>query len=403
MVALGYMSVREMPTYPSMSELPAGILAAIVTREIDPPEPSRSGGDPPLLASTNAPTTPASAPSEPAPIIAHEIAPTQSLPANPLTAPRNHTLPAKPNPLAVAGIIAKPKRDAMGRLLPGQSANRSGRPKGVAALAKAIQEKIGHDRLMSYAEDVWLNREQRVDDNGDELFYEDGEPVYQRANYSQSDRWQAFQWLSERGWGKPVIAVDINAMVASATVDEGAQLADAIDIDNLTDEELVAYARLSARLNGQPDPIKGSDRRVLDVQAVERVSTEVSTNAKPSEHQVSEVKPSDAILSEDRTLDAECTEMPEAIAVEAEVAPADVLVHKFTTSTNILGFEHDARTLVLRVTFRGERVYDYANVTRDMCREWIAHPSAGQWFTQVLKGQPQRFPAKVVSAGPART
>lgn len=58
---------------------------------------------------------------------------------------------------------------------PGQSGNPSGRPKGFARLIRE-QTNNGAD-LVAYALEVWQNGKER-------------------------ERWEAFQWLSDRGFGK---------------------------------------------------------------------------------------------------------------------------------------------------------------------------------------------------------
>jgi len=179
--------------------------------------------------------------------------PDASTPYVPKTAPEN--------PLVGVPITPKPLRDARGRLLPGQSANRSGRPRGVAALAKSIQDRIGHDALMEYARRIWANEMPVLDTDGNEMLDEYGEPLLQRGHYSDDQRWQAHVWLAERGYGRPVVAIDMRALIQED--DSRNAASDDFDVDALSSEELFAMSALMRK-------VLAPKRAPIDVEAEEQ-------------------------------------------------------------------------------------------------------------------------------------
>lgn len=79
-----------------------------------------------------------------------------------------------------------------GRIAPGHSGNKAGRPKGFAGLAAAIrqQTKDGAE-LVEWALLVWRD-----------------------PNVPLNVRWDAFVWLTDRGFGKPLTMIDLNASLA---------------------------------------------------------------------------------------------------------------------------------------------------------------------------------------------
>jgi hypothetical protein len=75
-----------------------------------------------------------------------------------------------------------------GKFAPGTSANVSGRPKGWAGLAKAIRDQTSDGQaLLDYALKVLGS-----------------------DNEETRDRLAALAWLSDRGWGKPMQAVELS-------------------------------------------------------------------------------------------------------------------------------------------------------------------------------------------------
>jgi hypothetical protein len=189
--------------------------------------------------------------------------PTASAPSG---APGTAIAPPGVNPLAPhVPASGRPLRDKHGRLLPGQSANRHGRPKGVAALARSIQDEVGIDALREYAVRIWRNVTPVTDEAGNEVTDEHGNVLLKQGHYSHAESWQAFQWLSDRGYGKPVVAIDMRAMIQ----EESARDADdGPDLDpNVDGEDLLRFSELLARV------VKGSAKkapRVIDAQAEEQ-------------------------------------------------------------------------------------------------------------------------------------
>jgi hypothetical protein len=94
---------------------------------------------------------------------------------------------------------ASPHLDANGKFLPGNRANPGGKPKAVAVLVQEILKRT-HDGkdLVDWTLRVWQGKES-IQLNGKAL------PP------SWEVRMQALQWLTERAWGKPQVAIDVSA------------------------------------------------------------------------------------------------------------------------------------------------------------------------------------------------
>ena len=122
----------------------------------------------------------------------------------------------------------------------GRSGNPNGRPKGFKGLAREIQQRTDDGReLVEFALKVFK-----------------GEPVTEGGQVPKLElRWQALEWLSDRGFGKPVQSVDLN-------VSEGGP--SHMDLRNASPEELAVLERFAlAQIaeSGAPAPVAG----VIDV------------------------------------------------------------------------------------------------------------------------------------------
>ncbi len=84
-------------------------------------------------------------------------------------------------------------RDPSGRFLPGASPNPSGKPAGFRGLARKIKDETR---------------------NGDELV-EFAVKVLRNETAETRDRLAALQWLSDRGFGKPLQSIELSADVAA--------------------------------------------------------------------------------------------------------------------------------------------------------------------------------------------
>jgi hypothetical protein len=79
--------------------------------------------------------------------------------------------------------------------LPGHSGNVGGRPKGLAALSQAIFERTGHGlQLVEWYVGIWRGEKQ---------------PLGKKPTDAQ--RLEAAQWLTERGWGKAPVQIDVSS------------------------------------------------------------------------------------------------------------------------------------------------------------------------------------------------
>lgn len=389
------------------------------------PSSTDLGSPAPLLGSDRAPEVKGNPPAKRGPgrprKDANASAPA-ALPTYPGTA---LTVPGEAHP--------KPLRGPGGRVLPGHSTNRSGRPKGVAALAKEFQCRIPHDELVSWVYDIWKNRVALLDDTGAPVLDEHGEQVYVKGSFSHAEQMQAYQVILDRGYGKPIVAVDMQAMVASVSVEEGPNDAfAAIDPLSLPDSLMTAYAALFAHVAGVEDPALA----YIDTQARELPVSAMTDVREPDSGQASAITDAGA----DRTTDASgqvsvmadgsadaTTERgressnPEANRAHASSVPdpsADVVVtgepeqpsdadvpvppreHTWpaNASSNVVGFEHDERTGELRVRFKSGARYAYANVTTAQVDAWLRFPSPGQWLYQNLKAKPDVHPCRAISS-----
>ena len=79
--------------------------------------------------------------------------------------------------------------------VPGQSGNPSGRPKGFKGTAADIARRTKEfTTLVDYAMSVW-----------------------QDPNRSHAERWEAFEWLSDRGMGRAVNVSEMSVAVEAST------------------------------------------------------------------------------------------------------------------------------------------------------------------------------------------
>ena len=296
---------------------------------------------------------------------------------------RAAALALQANPLAPA--TTKPLRDARGRLVKGHTANRSGRPKGVAQLARAIQEQIGHDALLMYAARIWQNLAPVIGPDGFEVHDEDGVPLVQPGTYTEEQRWQAFVWLSERGYGKPIVAVDMRNMLAEDGVRDEGDAVDAIDDESLSDEEALVLESIARRRLG-----KSTRTRSAPTVTAAQVARAI---------EVSRIEPADVV-------EAEVVDEPEPVQPEPSSAPEryehEVVRHYFEGSSSVQGFAWDPLTSELDVLFVNGSTYRYANVTREMVDEWIAAPSAGKWHGGRIRGKPDLYPSRAISKSEMR-
>lgn len=85
-------------------------------------------------------------------------------------------------------------RNQMGQFVPGHK-SQGGRPKGFGGLMRGIQEATNEGRdLWNYAMEVWTNP---------------NHPMHEKH------AWDAFVWLTERGYGKAVSQHEIHAQVTA--------------------------------------------------------------------------------------------------------------------------------------------------------------------------------------------
>lgn len=261
--------------------------------------------------------------------------------------------------------------------------NRGGRPRGVAAAAREIQERIGYDAMISYAEAVWSGWEWDPDERRIVTDPATGRPVRSIVQPSDADKRWAYGVLWDRGWGKPVVAVDMQAMLATVSVggaiEEGsdaAALAAAIDDGVLGGSDLDALELICARMMGRAPAARAlpltARTHALDVDAIE---------AEPA-------APTPVVL------EVEVEEEPEPPPF-AEPKPPEWRAHVFASSSNVEGFVYDRANGVLAVKFKGDRgCYAYEHVTRALVEEWVDAPSAGRWLGQRLKPRADLFPCR---------
>lgn len=59
----------------------------------------------------------------------------------------------------------------------------------------------------------------------------------------------------------------------------------------------------------------------------------------------------------------------------------------YTTSSAIATIDYNPDTLILRITFRDNHVYDYYGVPEITAQQFINAPSKGKYYTQYIKGR----------------
>ena len=107
-------------------------------------------------------------------------------------------------------------RDANGKFLKGVSGNKAGRPKGFAGLAAMIREETSDGReLVDFAV-----------------------KVFRGNSYPVRERWLAHAWLSDRGFGKPIMAIDLQARVGQVAAQSP------VDFALLNEEQMAAFGQL---------------------------------------------------------------------------------------------------------------------------------------------------------------
>lgn len=139
------------------------------------------------------------------------------------------------------------KRLSGGHYAKGSSGNRSGRPNGWAGMARAIQaETRDGAELREFALEVFRNK---------------------AGLYALSDRFRAFEWLSDRGWGKAVTMVDLQAVVASAPL---AADVDATAIEAMPRDEFDAARATLRKLTAASRQLRGERDAPIDAASVEK-------------------------------------------------------------------------------------------------------------------------------------
>jgi hypothetical protein len=265
-------------------------------------------------------------------------------------------------------------RDERGRVLPGQSINPNGRPKGVAALARDIRRRVGEDgaAMNNFVESIW--RGWKWDPDTGEIVVDDaGRPVRDPVPADDARKWQALQWLSDRGFGKPVIAVDVQAMVAQYELDAESAGTGVLNVAALGDEELEDLTYLVARAAGEVASRPRPRLALLDVDAIEL-----------QDEPVDAVEPHDEVGGDS---------VDEVLEEDGERVH-----HAFTNSSNVDRLVFDPARGALTVHFKGDRgVYEYGNVTPALVDELIAAPSAGKWLGANLKARPALFPCRKIA------
>jgi hypothetical protein len=243
--------------------------------------------------------------------------------------------------------------------------NRTGRPKGVAALAREIQRRTGDgEKMIRFAENIWLNRAQ--DDDCEPLV--DAKGAFVKGGYDDAQRWSAFTWLGERGWGKPISMVDVQAMVAQFSGEEESAAALPADVDALDDEDLDALEAIALKRLGVA---RKAARPVLEAAAVE-----VRPVAPTPTVEIAEPEPIDEpppAPREPRYYEASSSNVTRALLAPNDASPSG---------------------WVLEVEFRSGARWQYANVTEPQFDAWLVSPSAGAWLAREIVKRPDRHPAR---------
>lgn len=146
---------------------------------------------------------------------------------------------------------APPQRDARGRLLPGQTANRNGRPRTGTAFAEAVREHVDPVELIMLALDiarglpavrdlVWLRAAQEAKVAGRPPPPIEGVQVVWP---SQPDRLAALTFLRDSGWQRPPqqTQLEVNATSGPPAL---------LDYSRLSQAELDALEALHAKAAG---------------------------------------------------------------------------------------------------------------------------------------------------------
>lgn len=286
----------------------------------------------------------------------------------------------------VSGRFAQGNRDSVGR--------RVGRPKGVAAVAREIQERIGYDAMVSYAESIWSGWEWDPDTRS--IVYDrEGRPVRAVVQPTSEEKYRAYQLLWDRGWGKPVVAIDMQAVLAmhpAADALEGSaagMIAAAVDDGTLEGADLDALEGVLARVLGlAPAP---TAHAYVPASAPETLPP-IDVPAVVSEPVAAPLETSPAMPAAEPP--------PDPPAPPAPWIVREWQMYEFAHSTNVAGFVFDARSGLLLVRFAGTRgCYAYANVTPALVAEWTAAPSAGKWLAARLKPRADLFPCVVCPVG----
>lgn len=119
-------------------------------------------------------------------------------------------------------------RDEKGRILPGYSLNPTGNPKGASGLAKMIRKRTGDgDELVTFAQRLLRGQPVQRYDN-------EGNPTDMLVPSMDDMKWAA-QWLSDRGYGKAPMTIEIN---------EGPKGEPEIDFSNVSDEDFAKIKEL---------------------------------------------------------------------------------------------------------------------------------------------------------------
>lgn len=160
-----------------------------------------------------------------------------------------------PTPLTRSSLAAgqKPLRGPDGRLLPGQTANPGGRPKG---LAQRVRDLVDFEAIVKALEDIALGR------------MPPGITATQHSTPTVAERISAAKLLIERGHGKAEQTINLAASVATGG---DAQL---FDVTRLDAAALgILEAAISQRLLDQPELLDDEPPSdgVINVDAVEVV------------------------------------------------------------------------------------------------------------------------------------
>lgn len=71
-------------------------------------------------------------------------------------------------------------------------------------------------------------------------------------------------------------------------------------------------------------------------------------------------------------------------------------LHRHLTSSNLVSASYDPSGSTMDIEFRGGRVYRYRNVPQRLFELLVEAPSAGSFFAQYVKANPEMFPFEVV-------